>query len=389
MKIIRHLAFVPLVCLVCATSLAQNYKKVHKQTLLIDTHDDVISRLLEEDADLAKEQTHLEFDLVKAKKGGLKAQVFSIWGDEKIGYKHAQREIDTLMVLINRHPDKISLVKDAQSLRSTVKQGKLAAMIGVEGGHMIDNDLSKIDSLAARGMIYLTLTWNNSTNWASSAVDERGAKLGGRKPGLDGFGQEVVKRLNQLGVMVDLSHVGEQTFFDAIKLSTKPVILSHSCAYAINPVPRNIKDEQILALGKNGGLISINFYNGFVDPNYDKEFSKFMDRHRAEYQQLLKDKQSDARRKLIEKYSSEFEQIKPNIDLLVDHIDHIVKLIGIDHVGIGADYDGATSYPQQLANVADYPNLTKALLKRGYTLTDIKKIYGENFLRVLKANKGS
>ncbi|WP_293301653.1 dipeptidase [Pedobacter sp. UBA4863] len=384
----KQTIFIATALFLTVSTYAQNVNKIHKKAILIDTHDDVLSQQINSGYDLAKEQPEYDFDLVKAKRGGLDAQVFSIWCDEKGDYSNAIREIDSLYALLKRHPDKIALATTAEDLRKIVAQNKLAALIGVEGGHMINDDLAKLDELAKRGMIYLTLTWNNSTAWATSAVDERGGKLKDRALGLNEFGKKIVKRLNELGVMVDLSHVGEQTFYDAIKLSTKPVILSHSCVHAINPVPRNITDEQILAVGKNGGVISVNFYNGFVMPNHEEYFKTFLDKYKDEYRALRTQNSATAKKELMKRHSDEFAKIQPSIDLLVDHIDHIVKLIGIDHVGIGADYDGATSYPKGLNNVADYPKLTEVLLKRGYTEKDIHKIYGENFLRVLKANKG-
>ncbi len=384
----KPIAFLAALISFSAVVYAQDVNKIHKKAILIDTHDDVLSRQIKSGYDLAKEQPEYDFDLVKAKRGGLDAQVFSIWCDEKGDYSNAIREIDSLYALLNRHPKQIELATTAVDLRKIVSQNKLAALIGVEGGHMIDDDLSKLDELARRGMIYLTLTWNNSTKWATSAADERGGKLEKQSLGLSDFGKKVVNRLNELGVLVDLSHVGERTFFDAINLSTKPVILSHSCVHSINPIPRNVTDEQILAVGKNKGLISVNFFNAFVDPKHEEAFKAFLNKYKDEYTALRKENAAGAKKELIRRHYDEFEKIQPSIDLLVDHIDHIVKLIGVDHVGIGADYDGATSYPKGLNNVADYPKLTEVLIKRGYSEKDIHKIYGENFLRVLKASKG-
>ncbi|RZK61720.1 MAG: membrane dipeptidase, partial [Pedobacter sp.] len=260
-------------------------------------------------------------------------------------------------------------------------------LIGVEGGHMIESDLSKLEALAKRGMIYLTLTWNNSTPWASSAAEESKGKIA--SSGLNDFGKSVVKKLNDLGALVDLSHVGEQTFYDAIKASSKPILVSHSCVYAINPVPRNLKDEQIKAVGENGGVISVNFYSGFLDSTYSKKQQAFLAKHKDELK-VLSDKygRSKAIDTLVGLHQNEAEAIKPNINVVVDHIDHIVKLIGVDHVGIGADFDGAESFPQGMNSVADFPKVTEVLLKRGYSEADIHKILGGNFVRLLKANKG-
>lgn len=383
--------FITATLLVAAVGVkAQSVSEIHQSAILIDAHDDVLSRQIYNGLDIGVEQPVFDLDLVKAKRGGLDAQIFSIWCDEKGDYSLAIREIDSLYALLNRHPDKIALATNAAEVRKAVKQNKLAALIGVEGGHMINDDMAKLEELARRGMVYLTLTWNNSTDWATSANDERGGKLKRERLGLNDFGKKVVQRLNELGVMVDLSHVGEQTFFDAIKITTKPVILSHSSVYAINPVPRNVTDEQILAVGKNKGVICVNFYNAFVDAEHDAKYKAFMKKHQDEYDALRKTEPNAfrARRVLFERHKEEFNKTKPSIDKLVDHIDHIVKLIGIDHVGIGADYDGAASYPLGLDTVEDYPKLTEVLIKRGYSKKDIHKIYGENVLRILKANKG-
>ena len=366
---------------------AQDAKKIHNKAILVDTHGDILFNQIESGIDVGKLQSKGNFDLVRAKQGGLDVQVFSVWSDEKGDFNLANRQIDSLNSLIKRYPEKIALVKTAIALETAVKQKKLAAMIGVEGGHMIDNDLSKLEELAKRGMIYLTLTWNNNTSWASSAAEETKGNV--VKPGLNDFGKSVVRKLNELGVMVDLSHVGERTFFDALKVTTKPVLVSHSCAYAINPVPRNLKDEQIKAIGENGGVISINFYSGFLDPSYSNRQKEFIAKHKVEFDALaVKHGRSNAVDMLVLRHRKEADSLRPSIDMVVDHIDHVVKLIGIDHVGIGADFDGAESFPAGMDSVADFPKVTAALVKRGYKEEDIYKILGGNFIRVLKANKG-
>ncbi|SOD14924.1 membrane dipeptidase [Pedobacter xixiisoli] len=366
---------------------AQDAGKIHQKAIMVDTHGDILYNQIQSGIDIGKLQTTGNFDLVRAKQGGLDAQIFSIWCDEKGGFDLANRQIDSLYALIKRYPSQIALVSDARQLENAVKQNKLAALIGVEGGHMIESDLGKLEALAKRGMIYLTLTWNNSTPWASSAAEETKGKI--TKPGLNDFGKSVVKKLNDLGVLVDLSHVGEQTFYDAIQASSKPILVSHSCAYAINPVPRNLKDEQIKAVGKNGGVISINFYSGFLDATYAQKQQAFLTKYKDELK-MLSDKygRSKAIDTLIFNHLREAEAIKPNIEKVVDHINHVVKLIGIDHVGIGADFDGAESFPQGMNSVADFPKVTEALLKRGYSEADIQKILGGNFVKLLKANKG-
>jgi membrane dipeptidase len=371
-----------------SVSHAQNAKTIHQQAILVDTHGDILFNQIKSGIDIGKLQSTGNFDLVRAKQGGLDVQVFSIWCDEKGGYDVANQEIDSLYSLIKRYPSRIALVKSASELEKAVKEKKLAAMIGVEGGHMIENSLDKLTALAKRGMIYLTLTWNNSTPWASSAAEETSGKVKPENAGLNDFGKQVVHRLNELGVLVDLSHVGVRTFFDAIKESKKPILVSHSCAYALNPVPRNLNDEQIKAVGKNGGLISLNFYAGFVDSTFSKKQKIFFAKYDAELKTLsAKYGRSNAIDTLISLHPADAEATKPSIDKLIDHVDHIVKLIGVDHVGFGADFDGAESFPAGMNSVADYPKITEALLKRGYKPSEITKMLGGNFVRVLRANR--
>lgn len=369
--------------------LAQSSKRIHDKAIVVDTHGDILFNQIVSGIDIGKLQTVGNFDLVRAKKGGLDVQVFSIWCDEKGGFDLANQEIDSLYSLIKRYPSKITLVRNAAELEKAVSEEKLAAMIGVEGGHMIENSIRNLEKLAERGMTYLTLTWNNSTPWASSAAEETSGKIKPADAGLNDFGKQVVHKLNDLGVMVDLSHVGVKTFFDAINESKKPILVSHSCVYQLNPVPRNLNDEQIKAVGKNGGLISLNFYSGFLDSTYNSKQKSFFAKHDQELKTLSeKYGRSKAIDTLIANHQKDADATRPSIEVLIDHVDYIVKMIGVDHVGFGADFDGAESFPLGINSVADYPKITAALLKRGYNATDITKILGGNFLRVLKANKG-
>jgi membrane dipeptidase len=373
---------------------AQNAREIHNKAILVDTHNDVISNELITKADLSKRQTTGNFDLVRANEGGLDVQLFSIWCGEDYGegtaFKFANREIDSLYALIKRNPGKMVLVRNAEELEKAVAQKKFAAMIGVEGGHMIENRMDYVDALFRRGMCYLTLTWNNSTSWASSARDETHHRDSLKHIGLTDYGKQIVHHLNELGVMVDVSHVGEQTFYDVIATSTKPVIASHSCAYALNPNQRNMKDAQLKALAKNGGVVFVNFYSGFVDSSYAKKESRFMREHKTELDSLVKIYHDNdlARIRLNVIYKCESDHIRPPLGILIKHIDYIAKLIGADHVGIGSDFDGAESYPLGMDDVTDYPKITEELLKLNYSRADIDKILGGNFIRVLKANTG-
>ncbi len=373
---------------------AQDARQIHEKAILVDTHNDVISNELITKLDLSKRQTTGNFDLVRAKEGGLDVQVFSIWCGGEYGkgtaYNFANREIDSLDALIKRNPGKMVLVRNAAELEKAVAGKQFAAMIGVEGGHMIEDRMDYIDALSKRGMRYLTLTWNNSTSWASSANDETHHRDSLKHIGLTDYGKQIVRHLNDLGVMVDVSHVGEQTFYDVIATTTKPVIASHSCAYALNPNQRNMKDAQLKALAKNGGVIFVNFYSGFVDSAYGKKVTYFYGKHRTELDSLTKIYHDNdlAKIRLNAIYKSESDQIRPPLSMLIKHIDYIVKLIGADHVGIGSDFDGAESYPLGMDDITDYPKITQELLKLNYSQADIDKILGGNFIRVLKANTG-
>ncbi|MBK7433042.1 MAG: dipeptidase [Chitinophagaceae bacterium] len=380
-----------LLLLLFALSLsAQPYKKLHFRSILIDTHNDIpttaIDKGLSFDQDLSK-KTHS--DLKRMAAGGIDAQFFSIWcdGNMKNPYAWANREIDTVMAWTNRNPDAMMLALNSSDIKKAVKQKKLAVLFGMEGGHMIENDLAKLDALYARGVRYMTLTWNNSTDWASSALDETTNPQ--KQKGLTDFGKQVVKRMNELGMLVDLSHVGEQTFWDAINTSTKPVLISHSCAYALCPHRRNLKDDQIRAVGKNGGVIQLNFFSGFIDSAFEKRSAAFTANHKAEMDSLLKANPEPYFMEvyLFEKYPDEVSSIRPSVSMLLDHLDHIVKLIGVDHVGMGSDFDGVNSLPRELNDVTDYPLITKGLLERGYSKKDIRKILGGNLMRVFDAAK--
>ena len=370
---------------------AQAYKKLHFDAILIDTHNDIASTAIEKgvsfDQDLGSKTNS---DLHRMQKGGVDAQVFSIFcdGNQPNPYAWANREMDTVLAWTNRNPKEMMQAFTTADILTAVKQKKLAVLFGVEGGHMIENDLSKLDALYKRGARYMTLTWNNSTDWATSALDESTKADSLKHKGLTDFGRQVVKRMNALGMMVDLSHVGEQTFWDAINTSTKPVIVSHSCVYALCPFRRNLKDDQIKAVGKNGGVIHVNFYSGFLDSNYEKRAAAFTAQHKAETDSLLKINPEPyyADKYMFEKYPAQVAALRPPLSLLIDHIDYIAKMIGVDHVGLGSDFDGVNSLPQQLDDVTTYPLITKALLERGYSEKDIRKILGGNFLRILKPN---
>ncbi|MFN3793308.1 MAG: dipeptidase [Chitinophagaceae bacterium] len=381
--------------IVCCTALqvsAQKYQRIHRKAVMVDTHNDLLTAVIEKklqlDSDL-KGKTHS--DLNRFLQAGVDLQLFSVWcdGEKQNPFAWANREMDTLLAVAQRNPDKLIITDNLASMETAWKQGKLVGLFGVEGGHMIENDLTKLDQLYAKGARYMTLTWNNSTSWASSAWDETIQPEKLTQKGLTAFGKQVVQRMNQLGMLVDLSHVGVQTFWDAINTTTKPVLVSHSNCHAICPVPRNLTDEQIKAIGKNGGVIHLNFYSGFVDSSFKQKETAFLNTHARELDSLKQTgmQQEYAMSILTNKYADEVYNIRPTLDQLLNHLDHIVRLIGVDYVGMGSDFDGITSAPKELNDVTDYPLITKALLERGYSKKDIEKILGKNFLRILKANQ--
>ena len=377
-----------------SSASGQNYQRVHQKAIMVDSHNDILTASIEKNVrmdDDLKGKTHS--DLKRFKEAGVDVQLFSVWCDgNKISPNQwANREMDTLYAIAKRNPDKIIITQSVHEIKKAVRQKKIAAMFGVEGGHMIADNLDNLNLFYKRGVRYMTLTWNNSTSWASSAMDESNPLLNNKPKGLNDFGKQVVKRMNELGILVDLSHVGEKTFWDAINITTKPVLVSHSNAYSLCPVFRNLKDDQILAVGKNGGVIHLNFYSGFVDSTFKTKEAKFMLTHMKEIDSLKKTgvQQEYAMSIITQLYTKEAEAIKPPLSALLDHLDYIVKLIGVDHVGMGSDFDGITSSPQQLDDVTAYPLITKAFLERGYKKADINKILGKNFLRILKASETS
>lgn len=363
-----------------------------KKFILADTHNDVLSGYVLDGHALDSDLSAIAHtDLERMRKGGVDIQMFSIFSNDRYGkgraFNRALQQIDSLDAVVKRNPDVMMEVNNMKQLKEALRKGKIASMKGVEGGHMIEESLEYLDSLYKRGARYLTLTWNNSVSWASSAADETSGKA--VSPGLNDFGRQVVKRMNEMGMMIDISHVGEQTVKDVLEITTRPVIASHSSAYHICPHPRNLKDEQLKAIAKNGGVVFVNFYSGFLDSNYMRNKSAIQEKYRKQVDSL---KQLNKTGYFIDEwlakvYPEEFEAIRPPISLLIDHIDHIVKIAGINHVGIGSDFDGIESAPKLLNGVQDYPNLIQALKERGYNNREINKITGKNFIRVFKRNK--
>ena len=371
----------------------QSSNHLHFKSVLVDTHNDVISSSVLEGKDISQRLSTGNSDLVRWKEGGLDVQFFSIWTDEKPRnkegfYKDANQEIDSLDAIVNRNPDRMVLARTFKDVTRGIRKGKLVSLIGVEGGHMIENDLNKLQDLYNRGMRYMTLTWNNSTDWATSARDETLHADSLKHKGLSEFGKQVVRRMNDLGILVDLSHTGEQTFYDAIAVSSKPVLLSHSSVYSICPVFRNVKDDQIKAVAKNGGVICINFYSRFISREFNEKFEELEKDNRKLKDSLIAiyPDSVTVNKKMGEYFAARLEVYRPHLSALVDHIDYIVRLVGDDYAGIGSDFDGVDSLPVGMDDVTKYPLITEELKKRGYSDESIRKILGGNVLRVMKAN---
>jgi len=389
MKISLSLIF----ALFSSLCFSQSTAKLHKKAIVVDTHNDILSSSVLDGLDISKRLSTGHSDLVRWKEGGVDVQFFSVWtGDKprtsKGFFADAMQEIDSLEIIALRNYEKMTLATTWKEVKKGIRKEKLVALIGVEGGHMIEDEMDKLETLYKLGMRYMTLTWNNSTSWASSAWGETLKPDSLPSLGLNEMGKKIVRQMNDWGVIVDLSHVGVKTFFDVMVTTTKPVMLSHSSVWTICPVPRNLKDEQIRAVAENGGVICINFYAGFIDSNFSKRHTELENNSGKKIRDSLQKLYDAAKVNQIwgELFKNEMEPLRPTLSQVVDHIDYIVKMIGDDYVGIGSDYDGIDFAPKGLDDATTYPKITEELKRRGYSDKSIKKILGENVLRVMKAN---
>jgi membrane dipeptidase len=299
-------------------------------------------------------------------------------------YARAVELADTVHALVKRNPNTLLFATTAADVERAKKEGKIAIFIGVEGGHAIENSLAKLDDLYARGVRYMTLTWNNGNEWAGAAWGVNNTSTGGLTP----FGVQVIHEMNRLGMFVDVSHVSEQTFYDAIKASSVPVIASHSSARALSDHRRNLKDDQLRAIAKNGGVVNVNFYAGFIDTPYREATAAASNAVTAWRDSALKLPGADSaaiKAEATRRGDSAVAAVpRPTLSVLLDHFDHIAKVAGVDHVGIGSDFDGIDAAPQQMEDVSMLPRIAQGLLDRGYSEADIKKMMGGNMLRVMK-----
>jgi len=364
--------------------------QLHCQAIVIDMHADTVQRVLDQDVDLKAGAPGLHLDITGMRAGGLDAQFFSIWPDphQYWGASACDRAlalISALTTQLERHTDVLERALTAGEIRRIAGAGKIAALMGVEGGHAINDDLDVLREFYSRGVRYLTLTHSRSTAWAGSSGDAEGAERG-----LSGFGREVVREMNRLGMMVDVSHVSDRTFWEILAVATKPVIASHSAARALAHHPRNLSDEMIRAMAAKGGVVCIVFYPVFLDEDFARAAKSVWADLAPKLAELNESMESVAAGYEKDRLSAEAlrARIMPiPLARLVDHIDHIARLVGVEHVGIGSDFDGITAVPQGLETVAELPALTAELARHGYRTAEIEKILGGNVLRVMEAQE--
>ena len=362
----------------------------HKKSFIADTHNDVLLRSMTGKNILSNlSESHSDFE--KFDEGGVDLQVFSIWVSptefEGEYFDRANNMITHLEYLCSRVPSKWSIPYNYQDIIYNEQRDILSCMIGVEGGHAIENDLLKLEKLYDRGMRYLGVTWNNSNDWATSAKDETQKRDSLEFIGLSEFGKEVIRKCNDLGIMIDISHAGDQTVKDILQISNKPIIASHSSVYNICPHYRNLKDDQMYAIKKNGGVIFINFYPAYIDSTFagkEEKMKKFQKSLIDSVNAIYGENTDAGWYKVSEELAPHYQSIVPDLEDVVDHIDYVKNLIGIDHVGIGGDWDGVEVLPKNIEHIGKLPALTKVLIDRGYTKKEIRKILGENFKRVFK-----
>ena len=378
--------------------LWQQALKIHQKAIIVDGHNDIPSPMVDEDYDLNsnslgkfhKDGTPFHTDLTRLRQSGITGEFFSIYVDRKYAkeggsMRRAMDLIDATYRETEKHPNQLMFCTTADQIRQAKKQNKVCVLMGIEGGHAIEDSLYALRNFYRLGARYMTLTHNNTNNWADACCD-RTADGKEIKPhgGLSDFGKEVVKEMNRLGMLIDLSHVSDETMSDVLEVSTAPVIYSHSSARKFSAHPRNVPDEILKRVAQNGGVVMVNFYPAFLDQRYLDEDRARDQRLKSEIDQLKEQYKNDE-----EKYNEELRKLYaanpifvPNYAKIVDHIDHIKNVAGIDHVGIGSDYDGVPLLPEPMNGAEDLAWVTYEMLRRGYSENDIRKVLGENFLRV-------
>jgi len=369
------------------TNISPAARELHFQSIVVDTHDDTTQRLLDPKFDFGVRHTDGSVDIPRMREGGLSAIFFSVWIPGTVtGPTAVQRALDQIGAVretVARHPNDLVLCTTAEEIRHAKAAGKIAVLMGVEGGHMINNSLANLDKFFALGVRYMTLTHTVNTDWADASTDKAAHN------GLTDFGKQVVREMNRLGMIVDISHTADKTFYDVLAVSKAPVIASHSSCRALCSAPRNMTDDMIKALAAKGGVIQINYHIGFLS-------QQFQDASKA-HPELGKEIEAESKKRcgdneacqLIEADKITRDMVAqgklPRVDWseIITHIDHAVKLVGADHVGLGSDFDGA-DMPYGMEDVSDIPQITNALLAKGYSPADVRKILGGNTLRLMQ-----
>jgi membrane dipeptidase len=364
--------------------LTEKALRLHRDALLIDGHNDLPWALRQQaglafrDIDLTRPQPKFHTDLQRLKKGNVGAQFWSAYVPVSTAKKGAAvtttlEQIDVIYRMVKRYPDRLEMAYGTDDIRRIRKAGKVASLIGVEGGHSIDNSLGVLRCYYRLGVRYMTLTHSESLDWADSATDEP------RAHGLSPFGEEVIREMNALGMLVDLSHVSPETMKAALRVTKAPVIFSHSSARGVADHPRNVPDDVLKLVKANNGVVMINFFSGFIVPEGARAMRKMFDVTRQLRKKYPDDQQFE---EAMRQWVRDNDYPAGTVRTIVDHIDRIVKVAGVDHVGLGSDFDGVTRLPAQMEDVSCYPYITQELLNRGYAEADIRKILGENLMRV-------
>jgi membrane dipeptidase len=378
-----------------APEVSSKARAIHNSALVIDTHADTPQRFLDEGFDIGSTDPndigHISLD--KARRGNLGAEFFSIWVDPETSQGHFARHtfdlIDSVYTQAARHPDRMMMAFSTADIERAHREHMLAALMGIEGGHSIEADMHLLRDYYRLGVRYMTLSWSNTNEWADSSGDIDNPKVEHHN-GLTDFGKQVVLEMNRLGMMVDISHVADKTFWDAIATTKAPAIASHSSSRTLTNAPRNMTDDMLKAVAKNGGVVQVNFFNGFIDENFRKANDAQKDAVEAAQKKYMAERKAEGKEvSYIEVDRIEREWIgkipRPPLSSLIDHIDHIAKVAGIDHVGLGSDFDGVSgATPQGIDSAADLPKITQALLDRGYSADAIHKILGGNLMRVFR-----
>ena len=391
MPALRSLLLSSALCLtvaaVAADEISDHARKLHFSSIVLDTHDDTTQRFFIKDFDFGKRGSEGHVDIPRMREGGMNAIFFSIWIDGRIlgppAVQKALDQMDAVHETVDRFSKDLEFARTAADVRRIRKQGKIAVLMGVEGGHMIGNDIRMVRIFAGLGVRYMTLSHFYNNEWADSSTDKP------KHNGLTDFGKEVVREMNRQGMLVDISHVGDKTFYDALATSKAPLIASHSSCRALCNHARNMSDDMIKALAAKGGVIQINYERSFIDQAYKDAYEKELGGvvpHMAEITGKCNNDEACISRemnRLTNQLTAEGKLPHVSWQRIIDHIDHAVKLVGADHVGLGSDFDGA-DMPEGMDDCSRLPRITQALIEKGYSDRDIQKILGENTLRVLE-----